>query len=108
MAVGTKCNTLLTVDTRDMTVAEVPLPRPRGRSAGAEVGHCGIHCMALSPGGDMLATGGAEPADCTVLQVASMQPVQTLVVSPTSPAEHGVCLRQHAVVQRSFPREEEG
>jgi len=82
VAVGTKCNTLLTVDILDMTVAEVPLRRPAGRlSSSSEGGHCGIHCMELSPGGDMLATGGADPADCTVLRAATMQPVQTLVVS---------------------------
>lgn len=60
MAVGTKCNTLLMVDTHTMALAEVPLPRPPGRSgSGGETGQCGIHCMALSPGGDLLATGGA-------------------------------------------------
>lgn len=85
MAVGTKCNKLLTVDTRNMGVAEVRLPRPPGRPP-TGLAHCGIHCMALSPTGGMLATGGAETADCTILNVETMQPVQTLVVSPSQPA----------------------
>ena len=34
-----------------------------------------------APAGDMVATGGAEPADCAVLSLPDLKPVQTLVVS---------------------------
>jgi len=67
-------------------VKQVPLParpsRPEALEPANEFGNCGIHCIALSPGGELLATGGTEPADCVVLHVPTMQTVQTNIVSP--------------------------
>ena len=57
------------------------LPRRQELEPTNEFGNCGIHCIALSPGGELLATGGTEPADCVVLHVPTMQPVQTNIVS---------------------------
>jgi hypothetical protein len=44
-------------------------------------GSCGIHAVAVNPARDMVATGGAQPADCVVLSLPDLKPVQTLVVS---------------------------
>ncbi len=67
------------------TPEQVPLParpsRPQTLEPANEFGNCGIHCIALSPGGELLATGGTEPADCVVLHVPTMQTVQTNIVS---------------------------
>ena len=90
VAVGTKCNKLLIVDTRYMNITEARLPPPPPRPPTttprrtAEHGSCGIHCLALSPGGELLATGGTEAADCVILRTDDMQPVLTLVVNSSS------------------------
>jgi WD repeat-containing protein 40A len=81
---GTKCNQLLQWDTATGRVCAVPLPPAPPRDQPVEEtlwGSCGIHSVAVNPAGDMVATGGAQPADCAVLRLPDFAPVQTLVVS---------------------------
>jgi hypothetical protein len=81
---GTKCNQLLQWDTASGRVRAVPLPPAPPRDQPVEEtlwGSCGIHSVAVNPAGDMVATGGAQPADCAVLRLPDFAPVQTLVVS---------------------------
>ncbi len=97
MVVGTKCNKLLLLNTRTYALREVAAPpapprQPRSSEAPAEgqaYGNCGIHAVALSPDGRLLATGGASPNDCQVYRVRggaqrggapALAPAQTLVV----------------------------
>lgn len=82
LLVGTKCNKLLQWDTATNTLRSIPLPPvpPRWHSVLQTVwGSCGIHCVAVNPAGDMVATGGSEPADGAVLSLPDFQPIQTLV-----------------------------
>ncbi|KAL4444203.1 hypothetical protein ABPG75_011940 [Micractinium tetrahymenae] len=82
LLVGTKCNKLLQWDTASGALRSVPLPPapPRTHPVVESVwGSCGIHSVAVNPAGDMVATGGAEPADAAVLSLPDLQPVQTLV-----------------------------
>lgn len=86
LLVGTKSNHLLQWDTAAGTLRAVDLPPAPPRQHGMAVmetvwGSCGIHSMAVNPAGDMVATGGAQPADCAVLRLPDFRPVQTLVVS---------------------------
>ena len=39
----------------------------------------GIHCLDLSPSGDLLATGGTNTSDCVVMRTSDWSPVTTLV-----------------------------
>lgn len=83
LLVGTKCNKLLQWDTATGALRNVPLPPapPRAHRVVDSVwGSCGIHSVAVNPAGDMVATGGTEPADAAVLSLPSFKPVQTLVV----------------------------
>jgi hypothetical protein len=89
LLVGTKSNDLLQWDTTAGTVRSIPLPAPPPRQHSileTVWGACGIHSVTVNPAGDMVATGGAEPADCTVLRLPDFAPVQTLVVSAWVPA----------------------
>ncbi|KAI3427023.1 hypothetical protein D9Q98_006965 [Chlorella vulgaris] len=82
LLVGTKSNDLLQWDTTAGTVRSIPLPAPPPRQHSileTVWGACGIHSVTVNPAGDMVATGGAEPADCTVLRLPDFAPVQTLV-----------------------------
>ena len=86
---GTKCNKLLQWDTASGRVRALPLPPAPPRDQPVEEslwGSCGIHAVAVNPAGDMVATGGAQPADCAVLRLPDFAPVQTLVVSVHRPA----------------------
>jgi hypothetical protein len=70
------------------------MPLGEGTLAGAAgFSNCGIHALALSPDGSMLATGGTTPSDCQIMRVTrgggggaysgtapELTPVQTLVV----------------------------
>ncbi len=83
LLVGTKCNKLLQWDTATGALCSVPLPPAPQRShpvVDSVWGSCGIHSVAVNPVGDMVATGGAEPADAAVLSLPDFKPVQTLVV----------------------------
>lgn len=84
LLVGTKCNKLLQWDTASGALRSVPLPPPPPRQhpvVESVWGSCGIHSVAVNPAGDLVATGGAEPADAAVLGLPDFEPVQTLVVS---------------------------
>ena len=81
---GTKCNRLLQWDTATGLVRAIPLPPPPSRSQPVEDtlwGSFGIHAVVVNPADDMVATGGSQPADCSVLRLPNFAPVQTLVVS---------------------------
>lgn len=90
--VGTKCNKLLLVDAATLRMHDIELPpkptRPQGLlQAGSNPQGCGIHTMATSPDGSMLAVGGSEAADCQIMHIQhehskppSFHPAQTLVV----------------------------
>ena len=94
--VGTKCNKLICVDATTLHMHDVTLPpkpaRPQGVSAFNNSGSgCGIHAMAVSPDGSMLAVGGSDPSDCQIMQIQHQhgkgpvfRPMQTLVVCLTT------------------------
>eukprot|EP00884_Botryococcus_braunii_P020412 jgi/Botrbrau1/7054/Bobra.0165s0077.1 len=76
--VGTKCNKLLLVDTDTIKVLEVPLPKNvaptlQPPSALNPYPHCGIHAIACSPCGTMLATGGDRPHDCQIYNISGLE-----------------------------------
>lgn len=82
LLVGTKSNHLLQWDTLTGQLRNIPLPPAPDREYDIQEsywGSCGIHTVAVNPAGDMVATGGDEPADCVVLRLPDFQPVQTLV-----------------------------
>ncbi len=94
VVIGTKCNKLLSLNVSSRQTAFVALPITSGRPAVLEAHstpykHCGIHCIAQSPDGSCLATGGHDPSDCQVFnisepasraQLPSYAPFQTLMV----------------------------
>ena len=94
VVVGTKCNKLLCVDAASMHMCKIPLPpkpaRPQELSAtSSSQPGCGIHTIALSPDGSMLAVGGAAPTDCQIFHIQhqtgtypTFTPTQCLVVCP--------------------------
>lgn len=80
--VGTKDNKLLEVDVSSSNIREIPRPQAPPRDFSTENsgwGSCGIHCMDITPSGDLLATGGADPADCVILRTSDYSPVTTLI-----------------------------
>lgn len=94
VVVGTKCNQLLCVDAASMRMCKIPLPRKPARpqelaaTSSSQPG-CGIHTVALSPDGSMLAVGGAAPTDCQTFHIQhhngtypTFTPAQCLVVCP--------------------------
>jgi hypothetical protein len=105
LLVGTKCNKLLQWDTVGGSLRSVPLPPIAERQhpvVETQWGSCGIHSVCVNPAGDLVATGGEEPADCVVLRLPDFKPVQTLVVGaarwrqdPAS-AAHAGCHRSRA------------
>ena len=82
---GTKDNKLLLLDVDSKSGSpcrEIPRPRAPDRrfsTTNPGWGSCGIHCCELSPSGDLLATGGMDPADCVVLRTEDWSPVTTLI-----------------------------
>ncbi len=82
VVVGTKCNALLRLDVRSGAAEAIPRPPAPARAFSTENaawGSCGVHSVAFNPAGDLLATGGADPADGVVLRAADWAPVATLV-----------------------------
>ena len=88
---GSKCNKLLLLDIshhKKLQYRNIPMPPAPPRSFGLNVhgwGECGIHCIALNPCGDLIATGGSNPADCLILRTSDWSPVATLIVSFITP-----------------------
>lgn len=79
VAVGTKSNHLLVLHIATGRVVNITLPPAPHRPPVPMQGEgCGIHCMAVSPSGTMLATGGHNVNDCLLLDVPSMEPVATI------------------------------
>ena len=89
VVVGTKCNKLLCVDAATLHMHNIPLPpkpaRPRDLPPSGT--NCGIHSLAVSPDGSMLAVGGSDPSDCQIYQIQhhfgsqpTFTPSQCLVV----------------------------
>jgi len=71
---GTKCNTLIVLNTRSDKLWNIPVlhgselaPHPRKS--------CGIHSIALNKTGTVLATGGENPNDIAAYRLPSMEPV---------------------------------
>ncbi|KAK9837622.1 hypothetical protein WJX74_001605 [Apatococcus lobatus] len=91
--IGTKCNQLLCLNISSQLQIKIPLPDRPGRPAILEAvstpyKHCGMHCIAVSPDGQRIATGGHDPSDCQVFDVSetnnrgqapSFTPGQTLM-----------------------------
>jgi len=72
--VGTKCNRLLELNLRTGSKQEVPIGLRQSDPAVAathieDSSKCGIHSMAISPTGEYLATGGAEPRHAVILKM---------------------------------------
>lgn len=95
--IGTKCNSLLLVDAHSSRAVwpvalppQPPRPTP-SLQAHSNLESCGIHCLATSPDGGLLATGGDNPNDCQIWSVGDsdcawdtppqLRPLTTLVVS---------------------------
>lgn len=75
VVVGTKCNTLLKIDVTSGRRTQIDLPRFSGRSARGQTSSCGIHSIAANDA--MLASGGWNPCDLSVFELATLQPLQT-------------------------------
>lgn len=92
VVVGTKCNKLVCVDAVTLQMHDIILPPKPVRSeellmASSNHPGCGIHTMAVSPDGSMLAVGGADPLDCQIMHIQHQHgkapiftPMQALVV----------------------------
>lgn len=81
LLVGTKCNKLLRVNPEKGTATTVRVPDVNSRfrtSPRVDRSNCGIHSIAISPSHTLVATGGAEPADCAVLSLPNFRHVQTM------------------------------
>lgn len=77
--VGTKCNHLLVLDVENNTCREVELPC--GRSVPDHAGIvAGIHSIDINPSRTLVATSAQHPADCAVLRLEDMTPVQAFSV----------------------------
>ncbi|KAL0027315.1 hypothetical protein WJX77_012210 [Trebouxia sp. C0004] len=91
VVVGTKCNKLVCVDAVTLQMHDIILPPKPVRSEEllmASNNHpgCGIHTMAVSPDGSLLAVGGADPLDCQIMHIQQQHgkaptftPMQALV-----------------------------
>lgn len=96
--IGTKCNKLLCLNIRTQQQIKILLPDRPGRPAVLEAvstpyKHCGMHCIAVSPDGQRVATGGLDPSDCQIFDVSEANirdhmpkftPGQTLMVRTPS------------------------
>ena len=92
VVVGTKCNKLVCVNAVTLQMHDIILPPKPVRSeellmASSSHPGCGIHTMAVSPDGSMLAVGGADPLDCQIMHIQhqhgkapNFTPMQALVV----------------------------
>lgn len=86
MLVGTKCNSLFKVDVltgQRTTVKLPPAPPPPAGQLPPErnwSGSCGMHAIAVSPGGSLVATGARATEDVMVLRRHDLSPVQTFQV----------------------------
>lgn len=95
VVIGTKCNSLLLVDAHSSRAVwpialppQPPRPTP-SLQAHSNLESCGIHCLATSPDGGLLATGGDNPNDCQIWSVGDadcawdtppqLRPLTTLV-----------------------------
>lgn len=79
---GTKCNKLinLNINTGEhFEIGRPPRPPRNVTSTYDGWGNCGIHCIAMNPSGDLIATGGTDPDDCAILRTSNWTPVATLV-----------------------------
>ena len=85
--VGSKCNKLMLLDISNrgrLQYQQVTMPPAPQRSFLLDAhgwGQCGIHCISSNACGDLIATGGSNPADCLILRTSDWSPVSTLVVS---------------------------
>lgn len=90
MLVGTKCNSLLCIESSTLRHRRLELPREPPRPEGYVIepnpfGSCGIHTIATSPSGNLVATGGINCNDLAVLSVpqdkmaGAFVPVSTFV-----------------------------
>jgi hypothetical protein len=88
--VGTKCNTLLDMNVRLGFSCPIILPPAPYRSFSTHTpgwGACGIHAMDINPSRTLLAVGGSDPADMSILSLKERKGrrdyphVQTMVVS---------------------------
>lgn len=77
--VGTKCNRLLVVDVEDSTCREVELPCCRSVQDHAGT-VAGIHSIDINPSRTLIATSAQHPADCAVLRMEDMRPVEAYSV----------------------------
>ncbi len=103
VVVGSKCNKLLCVDASTLQMQDIAMPPKPARSQELSIANsnhpgCGIHAMALSPDGSMLAVSGSDPSDCQIMQIEHrhgrspvFSPMQTLVVRLTVQ----LCIKHH-------------
>ena len=78
---GSKCNHLMNVNVKTGACCDIALPQSPSRSFFTNRtgwGRCGIHAIALNPSRTLIATGGADPSDCLVIDM-KYAPKHTLV-----------------------------
>jgi WD repeat-containing protein 40A len=79
---GTKCNKLINLNLKTGKHFEIrrpPRPLRTFSTLSDDWGNCGIHSITMNPSGDLIATGGTDPADCDIIRTANWTPVATLV-----------------------------
>ena len=76
---GTKCNRLLRIQLPrgggKEALSEIAIPPSRTGRPQDAVENCGTHAIALNPARTALLSGGSNPCDTAVWDVASMKPV---------------------------------
>lgn len=97
--VGTKCNRLIELNVRSWAMREIPFALRKSNPTVAQSilqdsTKCGIHSISVSPTGEYIATGSADPRHAVVLKVPSSRGksasadythVQSMAVSPRVP-----------------------
>lgn len=83
---GTKCGTLLEIDTArrawkriERPAVEPPQEVAEALPTRATVDDCGIHAVRTNPGASLLAAGGRNPCDFAVLELPTYRHLQELV-----------------------------